>query len=197
VNDSKSIRIIANYWANILNEQRFGYVTYTWKHDGKDKSNPISYLRVRRWCFSKVGRLLFAEKSRFVLSWEVSVTMEDNFCISAVESAIRRHGKPQVFNSDQGVQYTSNDFTGMLQGHGIEISMDGKGRWMDNVFIERLWRSVKYEEIYTREYGSVRDLINALRRYFEFYNFERRHQSLNEQTPAEMYYGTQQLAKAA
>lgn len=135
--------------------------------------------------------------SRFVLSWEISITMEDDFCINAVESAIRRHGKPLVFNSDQGAQYTSKDFTGMLNGHGIEISMDGRGRWMDNVFIERLWRSVKYEEIYTKEYGSVRELIDALRYYFEFYNFERRHQSLDDQTPAEVYYGEQQLAKAA
>ena len=126
--------------------------------------------------------------SRYVLSWEVSTTMDKDFCVSALQSAIRRFGKPDIFNTDQGSQYTGNDFTGVLKQHQIQISMDGKGRYMDNIFIERLWRSVKYEEIYIKEYSNVKDLINSLKQYFEFYNFERPHQSLNRNTPAEIYF---------
>ena len=127
--------------------------------------------------------------SRYVLSWEVSTTMDDIFCVNALQSAIRRFGKPEIFNTDQGSQYTSNNFTGVLKQHKIKISMDGKGRCMDNIFIERLWRSVKYEEVYIKEYSNVKELINALKQYFEFYNFERSHQSLNRNTPAEIYFG--------
>jgi putative transposase len=134
--------------------------------------------------------------SRYVLSWEVSVTMEDDFCVNALESAIRRYGRPDIFNTDQGAQYTGKDFTGVLTKHGIRISMDGKGRAMDNIFIERLWRSVKYEEIYLHEYQNVKELIKALKRYFEFYNFERSHQSLDDQTPVEIYR-VKDLAKMA
>ena len=127
--------------------------------------------------------------SRYVLSWEVSTTMDNIFCVNALQSAIRRFGKPEIFNTDQGSQYTSNNFTGVLKQHKIKISMDGKGRCMDNIFIERLWRSVKYEEVYIKEYSNVKELINALKQYFEFYNFERSHQSLNRNTPAEIYFG--------
>lgn len=134
--------------------------------------------------------------SRYVLSWEVSVTMEDDFCVNALESAIRRYGQPDIFNTDQGAQYTGKDFTGVLTKHGIRISMDGKGRAMDNIFIERLWRSVKYEEIYLHEYQNVKELIKSLKRYFDFYNFERSHQSLDDQTPVEIYRG-KDLAKIA
>ena len=108
--------------------------------------------------------------SRYVLSWEVSTTMDKDFCVNALESAIRRFDKPDIFNTDQGSQYTGNDFTGVLKQHQIQISMDGKGRCMDNIFIERLWRSVKYEEVYIKEYSNVKELINALKQYFEFYN---------------------------
>jgi len=135
--------------------------------------------------------------SRFVLSWEVSVTMDDDFCVSALQSALRRHGTPDIFNTDQGVQYTGKAFTDELKENGIRISMDGKGRWMDNVFIERLWRSVKYEEVYLKEYTSVKDLVQSLKRYFDFYNFERTHQSLDGKTPAETYFGTAAALKAA
>lgn len=135
--------------------------------------------------------------SRFVLSWEISVTMDDDFCVSALQSAIRRYGKPDIFNTDQGVQYTGKAFTGVLKDNGIKISMDGKGRWMDNVFIERLWRSVKYEEIYIKEYDSVTELVRSLKQYFNFYNFERPHQSLDGKTPAELYFGTAAALKAA
>jgi len=135
--------------------------------------------------------------SRYVLSWEVSTTMDDNFCVNALQSAIRRFGKPEIFNTDQGSQYTGNDFTGVLKQHQVQISMDGKGRCMDNIFIERLWRSVKYEEIYIKEYSNVKDLISALKQYFEFYNFERPHQSLNRNTPAEIYFGEFAIQRAA
>ena len=127
--------------------------------------------------------------SRYVLSWEVSVTMDDDFCVSALKSAIRQYGTPEIFNTDQGSQFTGKDFTGVLANKGIRISMDGKGRAMDNIFIERLWRSVKYEEIYLNEYQNVKELTSALKRYFEFYNNERCHQSLNDVTPAEIYWG--------
>jgi putative transposase len=135
--------------------------------------------------------------SRFVLSWEVSVTMDDDFCVSALQSAIRRHGTPDIFNTDQGVQFTGKAFTGTLKENDIKISMDGKGRWMDNVFIERLWRSVKYEEIYIKEYDSVAELVQSLKQYFNFYNFERPHQALDGKTPAELYFGTAAALKAA
>ena len=128
-------------------------------------------------------------RSRYVLSWEVSVTMESDFCVSSLERALRLYGRPEIFNTDQGSQYTGNDFTGVLKDHQITISMDGKGRAMDNIFIERLWRSVKYEEIYANEYQSVNELRLALKRYFHFYNFERPHQSFDGQTPAEVYHG--------
>jgi len=136
--------------------------------------------------------------SRFVLSWEISTTMETEFCIHAVERAIRLYGnKPEVFNTDQGSQFTSDDFTDMLKGHGIKISMDGKGRWAYHVFIEWLWRTVKYEEIYTREYESVSALAGALRQYFNYYNFEREHSAWDGATPAEIYLGTQLFKQAA
>lgn len=125
--------------------------------------------------------------SRYVLSWEISVTMDDDFCVNALKSAIRKYGRPDIFNTDQGSQYTGKDFTGVLLEHEIKISMDGKGRAMDNIFIERLWRSVKYEEIYLHEYQNVKDLIVALKKYFNFYNFERTHQSLDDQMPIEIY----------
>jgi len=125
--------------------------------------------------------------SRRVLSWEVSVTMDDSFCVRALESAIRRYGVPSMFNTDQGSQFTGDAFTGVLKAHGIAISMDGKGRAMDNIFIERLWRSVKYEEIYLREYSSVLELIRSLSIYFDFYNFERQHSGLNGSTPDDFY----------
>jgi len=127
--------------------------------------------------------------SRYVLSWEISVTMDDSFCVSALERALRRHGCPEIFNTDQGSQYTGAAFTGVLKDHGIRISMDGKGRAMDNIMVERLWRSLKYEDIYLRDYETVEDLIQGLRRYFEFYNNERPHQSLKGRTPAEVYQG--------
>jgi putative transposase len=117
--------------------------------------------------------------SRRVLSWELSNTMDSSFCTSALERAIRLHGTPEIFNTDQGSQFTSKLFTAVLKNNKIKISMDGKRRWMDNVFIERLWRSVKYENLYLNEYASVSNLRQSLKRYFQYYNYERTHQSLN------------------
>jgi putative transposase len=131
--------------------------------------------------------------SRYVLSWELSITMDNEFCVSALERALRCHGTPYIFNTDQGSQYTSHEFTNALKKHGIKISMDGKGRCLDNIFIERLWRSVKYEEVYVNEFKSVGQLRKALKKYFDFYNHERPHQSIKAQTPAEVYYGQNQL----
>ena len=133
--------------------------------------------------------------SRKVLSWELSNTMDSSFCISALESAIRLHGAPDIFNSDQGTQFTSEAFTSVLKHNDIKISMDGKGRWMDNVFIERLWRSVKYENIYLYDYVSMLDLRKGLKGYFYYYNTERTHQSLDANTPNEVYYT--EIQKAA
>jgi putative transposase len=135
--------------------------------------------------------------SRRVLSWEISTTLDDSFCVSALESAMRRYGVPEIFNTDQGSQYTSADFIEALKSRDIRVSMDGKGRAMDNIFIERLWRSVKYEEIYLKEYGSVAELVRALKKYFEFYNAERPHQSFGGRTPDEVYNDGLKLEEVA
>ena len=116
--------------------------------------------------------------SRRVLAWRLSITMEVEFCLEAVEEALVRHGKPEIFNTDQGSQFTSADFTGLLLKHAIAISMDGKGSWRDNVFVERLWRSVKYEEVYLRAYDSVAEARASIGRYLDFYNRKRPHSSL-------------------
>lgn len=134
--------------------------------------------------------------SRKVLSWEISNTMDENFCVSALEEALRLYGRPGIFNSDQGSQFTSRSFTDVLKLHDIKISMDGKGRWMDNVFIERLWRSVKYEDIYLKEYSTVLALRKGLREYFQFYNNDRPHQSFGICTPSEVYGGYDYRAAA-
>ena len=126
--------------------------------------------------------------SRRVLSWRVSNTLDTSFCIEALNEAIEIYGAPEIFNTDQGSQFTSEDFTGVLKQHEIRISMDGKGRWVDNVFVERLWRSVKYEEVYLRAYDSIGDARASLGQYFAFYNAKRRHQSLDRQTPDSVYY---------
>ena len=126
--------------------------------------------------------------SRRVLSWRVSITLEAAFCVEALEEALARHGKPDIFNTDQGSQFTSHDFTGVLLKAGIAISMDGKGAWRDNVFIERLWRSVKYEEVYLRAYISVGEARASIGRYLTFYNGRRPHSSLDRQTPDWAYF---------
>jgi len=121
--------------------------------------------------------------ARRVLSWRVSNILDTDFCIEALQEALQRFGAPAIFNINQGAQFTSEAFTGMLKNHGIAISMDGKGRWMDNVFVERLWRSVKYEDIYLRAYETPAELRVGLTRYFTFYNTQRRHSALDRRTP--------------
>ena len=125
--------------------------------------------------------------SRRVLAWKLSITLETEFCLDAVNEALARHGKPGIFNTDQGSQFTSVAFTGLLAEQKIAISMDGRGAWRDNVFVERLWRSVKYEEVYLRAYDSVSDARASLGRYLDFYNSRRPHSSLGARTPEQAY----------
>ena len=125
--------------------------------------------------------------SRRVLAWRLSITLETEFCLEALNEALARHGKPEIFNTDQGSQFTSVAFTGMLLDQKIAISMDGRGAWRDNVFVERLWRSVKYEEVYLRAYDSVSDARASLGRYLDFYNSRRPHSSLGARTPEQAY----------
>jgi putative transposase len=126
--------------------------------------------------------------TRRVLSWRVSITLEADLCIAAVEEALARHGKPGIFNTDQGSQFTSTEFTKVLIGREIKISMDGKGAWRDNVFVERLWRTIKYEELYLRAYASVSEARASIGRYLGFYNSRRPHSSLDGKTPDQAYF---------
>jgi putative transposase len=133
--------------------------------------------------------------SRRVLSWRLSNTLQTSFCVEALEEALSRFGTPQIFNTDQGAQFTDKTFTRTLLDRGIKISMDGKGRCIDNVFVERLWRSLKYEEVYLYAYDSVHEARAGIRSYFDFYNFERPHAALGYQTPDSFYQG--ELRKTA
>ena len=126
--------------------------------------------------------------SRRVLSWRLSITMEAGFCVEALEEALARHGKPEIFNTDQGSQFTSHAFTGVLIRNGIAISMDGRGAWRDNVFVERLWRSIKYEEVYLSAYDTVAEARASIGRYLSFYNGRRPHSSLDRKTPDQAYF---------
>jgi putative transposase len=135
--------------------------------------------------------------SRRVLSWRLSITMDVDFCLEAVEEALARYGRPEIFNTDQGSQFTSAAFTGLLLENAIAVSMDGRGAWRDNVFVERLWRSVKYEEVYLRAYDNVGDARASLSRYFNFYNTKRPHSSLDARTPECFYYDHLTHAAAA
>jgi len=128
--------------------------------------------------------------SRKVLSWRLSDTLDPSFCTEAIEEAISRYGTPQIFNTDQGSQVTADAFIRILKTHNIRISMDGRGRWMDNVFIERLWKSVKYEEVYLKAYNSIAEARQELTKYFDRYNKRRRHQGLDYMTPDEVYWDT-------
>jgi putative transposase len=130
--------------------------------------------------------------SRKVLSWRLSITMDADFCIEAVEEAMAHYGKPEIFNTDQGSQFTSMAFTGLLITNGIMISMDGKGAWRDNVFVERIWKSVKYEEVYLKAYANVPEARASIGKYLDFYNGRRPHQSLGRQTPDQAYFNALQ-----
>jgi putative transposase len=135
--------------------------------------------------------------SRRVLSWSVSITMEAAFCIDVLEQALAGHGRPDIFNTDQGSQFTCPAFTGVLAANGIAVSMDGKGAWRDNVFVERLWRSVKYEEVYLRAYDSAGEARSSIGRYLNFYNGRRPHSSLDGATPDEAYFNLLPIRLAA
>ena len=135
--------------------------------------------------------------SRRVLSWRVSIGMEVDFCLEAVEEALAKYGKPEIFNTDQGSQFTSAAFTGLLLDRGIAISMDGRGAWRDNVFVERIWRSVKYEEVYLHAYDSVAEARASIGRYLGFYNSKRPHSSLDARTPDRAYFDAAPPAMAA
>jgi putative transposase len=147
-------------------------------------STDITYVRLRHGFVYLVAVLDWF--SRYVLAWEVSVTVDGQFCLDALETALA-DGTPEVFNTDQGAQFTASVFTDRVVAAGAQVSMDGRGRALDNVFVERLWRSVKYEEVYLHDYGTVPNARAALGRYFQFYNHERPHQALAYRTPAEVY----------
>ena len=168
------------------NEQRYPYLlrgmniercNHVWSCD-------ITYIRLARGFIYLMAVIDWF--SRYVLSWEISTTLDTSFCLEALDRALRV-ATPEIFNTDQGVQFTSAEFTTRLKAAAIRISWDGRGRALDNIFVERLWRSVKYEEVYIKDYQSVADAVNNLRAYFTFYNHERLHQSLDYQTPAQVY----------
>jgi putative transposase len=148
----------------------------------------ITYLPMARGFCYLVAIMDWA--SRNVLAWRLSNTLDASFCVEALQEALARYGTPEIFNTDQGSQFTSDAFIGILESHSINISMDGKGRWMDNVFIERLWWSVKYQDVYLKAYSSIAEVRKGLRDYFEFYNSKRRHQSLDRRTPDDVYWST-------
>lgn len=148
-------------------------------------SSDITYIRLERG-FAYLT-VVIDWYSRKVLSFRLSNTLDAGFCVECLQEALRTHGTPEVFNSDQGVQYTSEAFTGVLKGHEVKISMDGRGRALDNIFVERLWRTVKYEDVYLKGYASLPELERGMTEYFAFYNSERLHQALGERPPDVVY----------
>jgi putative transposase len=149
-------------------------------------SSDITYIRLRAGFIYLVAVMDWF--SRYVLSWEISTSLDAAFCCSALEWALRR-GRPEIFNTDQGSQFTSEAFTSRLEAENILISIDGRGRALDNVFVERLWRTVKYEDVYLKDYSDPPDAVRNLGLYFKFYNGQRPHQALNYQTPEIVYFG--------
>lgn len=156
-------------------------------------STDITYIRINGGFVYLVAVIDWY--SRYVLSWELSNSLDTRFCLKALNEALHQ-GIPEIFNTDQGAQFTSEDFTDILKAYGIKISMDGRGRALDNIFIERLWRSVKYEDIYIKDYSNMIELYQGLKAYFNFYNNERPHQSIGYQRPAKLYY-EQSIKKAS
>lgn len=148
-------------------------------------STDITYIKLRggfAYCTAVIDWY-----SRYVIAWRISNTLDTSFCLEVLDDALEQ-GKPEIFNTDQGVQYTSMAFTGMLEKAGIKISMDGRGRALDNIFIERLWRALKYEDIYIKDYESVKEVREGVKNYFQFYNNERPHQALNDRYPKDVYF---------
>jgi putative transposase len=179
-----------------------GHKIYPYLLRGKEITRPdqvwamdITYIPMARGYVYLAVVLDWA--SRRVLSWRVSITMEAAFCVEALQDALAKHGKPEIFNTDQGSQFTGAAFTGVLADNGIAISMDGKGAWRDNVFVERLWRSVKYEEVYLRAYDSVGEARSSIGRYLDFYNRRRPHSSLDGKTPDRAYFESSPIRMAA
>jgi len=182
----------AQYARRSLSKPRKEHKKYPYLLRGKEIRHPnqawasdLTYLRLPGGFVYLVAIIdLFSRK---VLSWRLSNSMDPAFCVAALEEAIERYGEPAIFNTDQGSQFTSDAFIAVLERHSIEISMDGKGRALDNVYVERLWRSLKYEEIYLKSYETMAQMAEGVARYFQFYNAERFHQSLDYQTPDQMY----------
>jgi putative transposase len=179
-----------------------GHKIYPYLLRGKEITRPnqvwamdITYIPMARGYVYLAVVLDWA--SRRVLSWRVSITMEAAFCVETLQDALAKHDKPEIFNTDQGSQFTGATFTGVLADNGIAISMDGKGAWRDNVFVERLWRSVKYEEVYLRAYDSVAEARTSIGRYLDFYNHRRPHSSLDGRTPDQAYFNPLPIRMAA
>jgi len=158
-------------------------------------STDITYIRLKKGFVYLTAVIDWY--SRYVLSWKLSTTLDRRFCIEALNEALEKHGQPEIFNTDQGCQYTSEEFTGILKSKQIKISMDGKGRALDNVFVERLWRTVKQEEVYLKGYRNIPECREGLKSYFDLYNNLREHQSLDYNYPSEIYFGEIELKKAA
>src|SRR5680860_824016 len=191
----RKMGIEALYPKRRLSKRHPGHTVYPYllrgvdiTHAGQVWCADVTYLPMARGFCYLVAIMDWA--SRRVLSWRLSNTLDASFCIEALEEALARYGAPEIFNTDQGSQFASEGFTGLLQAHGVRISMDGRGRWMDNVFIERLWRSVKYEEVYLKGYETIPEARTELTAYFDFYNRRRRHQGLEDRTPDEVYWST-------
>jgi putative transposase len=190
----REMGLMAIYPKPNLSKPTPGHKTYPYLLKGLIIERPnqvwatdITYVRMQAGFLYLVAILDWY--SRYVLSWELSNTMDTEFCLSALERALRHHGKPEIFNSDQGSQFTSHDFTSRLEGAGVKISMDGRGRVFDNILVERLWRSVKYEEIYPKGYTAGEEALYGLAGYFPFYNTDRPHESLGMATPYEVFTG--------
>ena len=163
----------------LLRNMKIEYINQVWATD-------ITYLKLNGVYVYLVAIIdLFSRK---VLAWNVSNTIDASFCVEALQEAIEIYGAPEIFNTDQGSQFTSEEFTGKLNEYNVKISMDGKGRALDNVYVERLWRSLKYENIFLNDYRNLKDLKGGVNLYFEFYNTERYHQSLDYQTPDSVYF---------
>lgn len=168
----------------LLNGVTASHANHIWGAD-------ITYIRLEQgWCYLVAVLDWF---SRYVVSWKLSPTLESGFCVEAMTNALKNYGIPEISNTDQGSQFTDRNFIAALKERQIRVSMDGRGRCMDNVFTERLWRSLKYEEVYLRSYGDIEDARNNLAAYFRFYNETRPHQSLRYRTPAEVYFKNQKL----
>jgi putative transposase len=164
----------------LLRNMNVDHVNQVWSTD-------ITYIRLKHGFVYLTAVIDWY--SRYVLAWRLSTTLESAFCIEALEEALNKYGKPEIFNTDQGSQFTSNEFISVLKNNSIKISMDGRGRALDNVFVERLWRTVKYENVYLKDYQSISECHSGLKDFFHRYNNQREHQSLDYQFPAQVYFG--------